>query len=378
MQIRFDDISIPAEKLNMVVEQNMNEIKRQYERRKRRNYLMRGAVAAVAALFIMAAFSANPAFAAKLPLIGHIFERVQDEQKYSGDFAGVAEPAADKNVSRSEGITITLSEIYCDPKAMYVSAMIESEEPFPEKVKESNMLEGDNIGYHMYLWIDQQEFDFMTPLPEDYVPSQWPGSEYEWTSLDLKGEYVDDHTYVGAMRVNFNEAPIAYYEVPEKFHWNLKVKHIANMYYEKDGAWEFETDVTVDKAKFDVVEINESVPNGDTIEKVTLTPYEVYIDYGYDETKVEEGYERADSIQSVILDGDGVQIQDTVGEFPRAMYNISRITMYFFETPSEEVHDAVYANIHGGVPREQLADYLEEISIRKIEVDLSEYTEDKE
>lgn len=373
MQIRFDDISVPTEKLNIVVEQNMSEIRRRYEKKKRRDYLVRGAVAAVVALFMVAVFTSDPTFAAKLPLIGHIFERVQDEQKYSGNFAEVAEPVTDKNVSQSEGITITLSEIYCDPKAMYISAMIESEEPFPEEVKESNMLEGDNIGYHMYLWIDQQELDFMTPLPEDYVPQQWPGEEYEWTSLDLKGEYLDDHTYVGAMRVNFNEAPIAYYEVPEEFHWKLKVNHIGNMYYEKDGAWEFETDVTVDTAKFDVVEVNESMPNGNTIEKVTLTPYEVYIDYGYDKTKIEEGYERIDSLQSVLLDGDGIQIQDTVGEFPRAMYNISKITIYYFATPTEEVHDEIYENIHGKVPQEQLADYLEEVSMGKIEVDLGEY-----
>ena len=47
MQIRFDDISVPTEKLNIVVEQNMSEIRRRYEKKKRRDYLVRGAVAVI-------------------------------------------------------------------------------------------------------------------------------------------------------------------------------------------------------------------------------------------------------------------------------------------------------------------------------------------
>ena len=35
------------------------------------------------------------------------------------------------------------------------------------------MLQGDDIGYHMYLDIEQ-EFDFMTP-PENYDEMEWPG-----------------------------------------------------------------------------------------------------------------------------------------------------------------------------------------------------------
>ena len=146
MQIRFDDISVPTEKLDQVVSQNMYDIKRQYKKRKHWNYLVKGTVAAAAALTVAGVCVSHPALAAKLPLIGHIFERVQEEQLYPGNFNEVAEPVREGNVSENQGITMTLSEIYSDSRSMYVSAMIESEEPFPEGVKDSNMLNGDDIG----------------------------------------------------------------------------------------------------------------------------------------------------------------------------------------------------------------------------------------
>lgn len=74
MQINFDDISVPTEKLDQVVRQNMYDIKRQYKKRKQWNYLVKGTVAAAVVLSAAGVFVSNPALAAKLPLIGHIFE----------------------------------------------------------------------------------------------------------------------------------------------------------------------------------------------------------------------------------------------------------------------------------------------------------------
>lgn len=374
MQIRFDEISVPTEKLDQVVSQNMYEIKRRYKKRKHWNYLVKGTVAAAVALSAAGVFVSNPALAAKLPLIGHIFERVQDEQVYPGNFDEVAEVVQEGNVSKDQGITMTLSEIYSDSSSLYVSAMIESEEPFPEGVKDSNMLNGDDIGYHMYLEIEQ-ELDFMTP-PAAYEEMEWPGEEFEWTPLDLKGEYVDDHTYVGAMRISYGEYPIAGFEVPDTFHWKLKVNKVTNLcdskeqHFSKEGTWEFETDVSVDQMEKKVVEVNESAPNGEVIEKVTKTPYETFIEYGYDESKVETGYERYDSVQSAILDADGKYIEDKAGSFPTTEYNLSKITIYYWKVPTEETHLEVQEKIHDETYEGQLADYLEKIAIRKIEIGL--------
>lgn len=367
MQIKFDDIVVPTEKLDQVVAQNMYDIKRRYKKRKHWNYLVKG-MAAAAALVITGVFAADPALAAKLPLIGHIFEKVQDDQMYPGNFDEVAEPVGAGNVSKSEGITMTLSEIYSDPKALYVSAMIESEEPFPEVVKESDMLEGQDIGYHMYLHIEQG-FDFMTP-PDIYEAWEWPGKEFEWTPLDLKGEYVDEHTFVGAMRISYELYPIAGFDIPDSFRWNLKVSSIENSCFSRTGIWEFETDVSVEQTEKKVVDVNQSAPNGDVIKSVTVTPYEVTMDYGYDESRVEPGYERFDSVQSVMLDADGKRIADKVGMFSPAGYNLSKITVYYFATPTDEVYTEIQEKLYDETFQNQLVGYLEEISVRKIEISL--------
>ncbi len=368
MQIKFDDIIVPTEKLDQVVAQNLYDIKRKYKKRKQWNYLIRGMAAAAIALAITGVFAANPALAAKLPLIGHIFEKVQDDQMYPGKFDEVAEPVSVGNVSESEGITMTLSEIYSDSRSMYVSAMIESEEPFPDQVKESNIVEGDEIGYHMYLSIEQ-EFDFMTP-PETYEAFEWPGEEYEWTSLDLKGEYVDEHTFVGAMRISYNEYPVAGYDVPDTFRWKLKVNGMENMYYSKAGTWEFETDVSVDRTGVKVIDVNQSAPNGEVIQSVTMTPYEVAIDYSYDESKVKPEYEKYDLLQSVMLDADGKLIVDKVGVFSPERYHLSEITIYYFEAPSDEVYTEIQEKLYDETLKDQLRNYLEEISVHKIVISL--------
>ena len=374
MQINFDDISVPTEKLDQVVRQNMYDIKRQYKKRKQWNYLVKGTVAAAVVLSAAGVFVSNPALAAKLPLIGHIFERVQNEQLYPGNYDEVAELVQEGNVSENQGITMTLSEIYSDSRAMYVSAMIESEEPFPEGVKDSNMLNGDDIGYPMYLEVEQ-ELDFMTP-PASYEEMEWPGKEFEWTALDLKGEYVDEHTYIGAMRISFDVYPIAGFEVPDTFHWKLRVSKVTNLceakeqHFSKEGTWEFETDVSVIQSKQDVYEVNKSAPNGEVIKKVTKTPYETVIEYGYDENKVEAGYERYDSVQSTILDADGRRIEDKVGSFSTTKYNLSKITIYYWASPTEEAHMEVQEKVYDEAEQDHLEDYLEEIAIRKIEIDL--------
>lgn len=106
-----------------------------------------------------------------MPLIGHIFEQVENNTSVKGDFSQVAETLtqstentadqkADKTVKNadskngntgidddsevpadgaytktSNGITVTLSEVYYNKNAMYIAMSLYSEEPFPEDIK---------------------------------------------------------------------------------------------------------------------------------------------------------------------------------------------------------------------------------------------------
>ena len=71
----------------------------------------------------------NPVLAAKIPLIGKIFEEVGDDATYSGDYAekktvltnedyGGKLDTSDYTVS-DQGITLTASEAYCDGYSIF-------------------------------------------------------------------------------------------------------------------------------------------------------------------------------------------------------------------------------------------------------------------
>ena len=80
----------------------------------------------------------NPVLAAKIPLIGKIFEKVEDDATYSGDYtdkitvltnedsAGNLD-TSDYTVS-DKGITLTASEVYCDGYSIFLAVNIESED----------------------------------------------------------------------------------------------------------------------------------------------------------------------------------------------------------------------------------------------------------
>lgn len=360
MQIKFDNISVPEEKLNQVVAQNLYDIKMQYKKKRQWGHLFRGMAAAAAILCAAGACFSNPALAAKLPLIGHIFEKVQDRMMFPGNFDEMSEPVTGGNVSESEGVTITLSEVYCDPRAMQVSAVIETKEPFPDKVKESNILYGEDIGYRMELEVEQ-EFDFMEPSGGEDEP--------EWLPIEMRGEYVDEYTFVGAIYVPFWVMPIAKYTVPDTFQWKLQVSGIQNQYYSKAGIWEFTADVTVDRSQMKVVEVNKPTPNGEIIRSVTMTPSEVCVDFVHDDSREIGSYEE---LQLVMLDADGRRINDKVGVFSAEEYNTSKITVYYFRAETDEEYMEVQEKIYDEAFQEQLVGYLEEIAVEKIEIDLVE------
>ena len=80
----------------------------------------------------------NPVLAAKIPLIGKIFEKVEDDAAYSGDYADKKTVLTNEdsvgNLDTSDytvsdkGITLTASETYCDGYSIFLTVNIESED----------------------------------------------------------------------------------------------------------------------------------------------------------------------------------------------------------------------------------------------------------
>ena len=194
-----------------------------------------GSVAAAVAVFFGVCIT-NPAFAAKVPLIGHVFESLGDSLGFAGDYgkyavtlgtdtskdgdtSGEITVDAEKNeteitgetVSPVEiagladiqnsafsqtvnGTTVTLSELYCNEKALYLSMLITTEDPFPETMIDQFGVPVINL--------------YGSTLKLSYNPQEKRNSEY------LDGQMIDEHTYAGVLRIDL-ENTLRWAEIDE-------------------------------------------------------------------------------------------------------------------------------------------------------------------
>ncbi|MDO5539534.1 MAG: DUF4179 domain-containing protein [Eubacteriales bacterium] len=188
---------------------------KQKDKRRLRSAFVRGAggLAAAAAVFSVVCIS-NPALAANIPLVGHIFEEIGSSLGFSGNYSKYVQPLTEENliaaseVSESEtvsetdgdaaapvsdsaysktvnGVTMTLSEVYCNDAALYLSLLIESEDVFPETFTDQMGKQSLNL-YDSY-----GEFSY--------------NSEKIYLSNYLDGKFVDDHTYAAVLRIDLQE-----------------------------------------------------------------------------------------------------------------------------------------------------------------------------
>lgn len=289
---------------------------------------------------------ANPALAAQIPLVGHVFEKIGGSLGYSGDYEKYVTPLqsetesepvsavvdhTDTSFSKTvDGVTVTLSEVYCNEYALNVGILIESEETFPETRL-------DQFGKYM-MYID--ETDIICSYNERNA----------LLGPKLEGELVDEHTFVGVMRMDLTYSGYvsedeSYIEIPDEFSVKISIPQIVGykaesetpkipqelwdeyhaglaehgldyddyesftdeekeldrqlmqeMYrkYEEmypgvmdrvndyenwwvDGPWEFEVDVQVNHEDTIVKEINDTDENGLGIASVTKTPFELAV-----------------------------------------------------------------------------------------------------
>ena len=284
MQINLNEIEIPRQELQDVVDRSMASIRKMHRKKRIWKSASRFGAAAASIAVIAGIFAANPALAENLPLIGHIFERVQDEQYYPGDYSSRGEQLTGTTVSESRGITVTLSEIMCSDESMNVSVIIESGETFPESVLSMNESSNRDYGTHFYLDADQQ----ISVSGQSLLDKQ-EGVE---DVLDANGEFTDDHTFIGMFRINFNLYPFADIDIPDQFTWDLTVNSIS--YFSDSsagltrltdaGEWNFSSEVVKQDLETRTVQVDKALPNGGVISDIRITPYEVTINYSYDES----------------------------------------------------------------------------------------------
>lgn len=374
MQVKFDEVLIPEEQLNRVVAESMDEIykgckkKKSYQRFLYRIAALIGIIILSGSLVILNA-SVLPVLAEKSSFFKKIFEKVQGESQYGGDY--------DKNAVQTDGITsettedlrFEFSEVVCTSQSMTYSIQITSQKGFPEEAMKESTNESDSEGKWMYL-VGTQSADFLKDTIEEENPDN---------IVSIKGHYEDEHTFIGTMRVDFNYYPFDGNEIPEHFIWSLKINSILYPNVETgvmeklltDGDLKFELYVDRQNLGEKIVKVNKVSPSGWKITDITLTPYEMIVNEEYDEANTQKGYEQADSIREIWTDADGRILHNKVGSFMIEGYNMSNVTVYYMPTPDEDsntiIMEYIYQENHTDA---EIQNYLEENCVSKQEISL--------
>lgn len=260
-----------------------------------------GAAAAVLIAGFVVCYS-NPVLASRIPFLNKIFERIEDNVPFSGDYSQKADPltqegtnintmvmeeqhaVSDKNTAANtngititdNGITITASEVYCDGLSVFLSAQIYAEQGG-----------FSNIPAHYVSNTNENSTDMMADML--YLRGDWKLSdESEWyplTAYSLEGKVIDDHTFAGMLKLDMNAQKIEQGNMTlqlSSIGWDdttiSNPDNIAEA-HRIDGNWNFNIPYHTDRESVKEIEVNRTA-NGFTVKKVFVSPYQVvtYID----------------------------------------------------------------------------------------------------
>lgn len=394
----------------------------------------KGLAAAAAILIIAFGFcAANPVLAAKIPVIGHLFEMLQEKVTYSGDYTGYAQPleegtkdtlpgreGEDGNAIYTRtvnGVTVTVSEVYCNQEALNLSLMIEGKEPFRDKIlvdqsgKQSlfldmesvfsfqpavyagnGNLEGSFIDDHTFagIWrLDLQEVLTDTTAIDDMArEAEGEGREFMITEETLK-QYgkpislpeqfsVDIHlkTIIGELAeqqsidwgMSTEELEALSDEEFQELHDRICAQYGIDQYpnalqnYWMDGPWDFTVPVKVNDTDNRTVIINDWNEEGTGLQSVTVTPFEIRI-------KMFSGENSGKDYFPVVLDADGKWMDPGDGDvssIPASGHDVSHIYVYLcdYQKYMDEIKGYRDQDNFRQILEEQ-ADYAKEVNLKE-------------
>ena len=295
------------------------------------------AVASTAAVLALSTgiLMANPVLASKIPIIGKIFERVEDNVTYSGEFKDNADiltsedEAANSNyVVENNDVKLTASEIYCDGYSVFLTA----------KIEVANGGLSDMMSNHAGRNTD------IAPINTMYTKGKWEapavGVSGELMNDYFEGEVIDDKTFVGIIKADLGNV------VSESGTFNLDLSFlgydsnenhpVANdddigLGHRFTGSWSLSIPYSVDATNTKLVDVGEKLENGFGIDKVLISPYQVvvYADVPYRADLTEEEFEEiwGDINKEMVANGnEPVKYEDVQNEkyyehFDMALYN---------------------------------------------------------
>ncbi|MDO4341034.1 MAG: DUF4179 domain-containing protein [Eubacteriales bacterium] len=233
--------------------------------------VLEGTAAALAIGFLVCV--TNPVMAKELPLVGGLFEQLQDNVSFFGNFAdratkleepekadtadmqgsdsavdtadtqntdSAADAADTQNTDNAvntadtqntnstadaaessdglytktqDGLTVTFSEVYANDQAIYLTMQLKSEEPFPD-----TMMDQTDTG------TEKPVINMLLNSYYDFLENQDESSGFN--DLNLEGMYQDEHTYSCIVRLDLASAAKDTSEYDERY--NAMVQSVYN------------------------------------------------------------------------------------------------------------------------------------------------------
>lgn len=288
MKDEFEKIPV-SEQLEACVQASLQQLKKEQKAKRYKN-----AIAAITAVAACAAFvvvcNVNPVWASKLPVIGQIFVKEEQNIGNKGNYSEnatslILEEESDNQqenspyIQTSNGITIRIPEVTYTKRALYLAVEISSEEGFSDNFIRSQSISDYALDYDILHFHATGKCDF------DENKYQVEGAE---------GHFSDPHNFNGIIRVDIGH--LSEQEVPEQFGFELNISNLwaevltdYSVTEEYEGEWNFHFDVALDSSKTQTVVVDDTNANSVGIDTVEKTPYEItasmLLPEGADKTK---------------------------------------------------------------------------------------------
>lgn len=258
----------------------------QIRRRRKDNMKKFGKIGKAAAASIAAAVIGigglgyfHPVLAAKIPLIGTIFEKVEDNVIYSGDYAKKGTVLTNEDhtgeldtsdyTASDKGVALTASEVYCDGYSIFLTVNVEAKEA-----------DFTHIPEH-YTGVNPADSRTAAGF---YIGGTWSvdGSSPERLENTFEGEVIDSHTFAGMLKINLAEKLTGSGELDLKINGlgydddtMLDSEEISASHW-TDGSWNLALPFEVNETEVKTIEVGEKKGNI-TLEDVVVSPYQVIV-----------------------------------------------------------------------------------------------------
>lgn len=266
---KYNEIAIPDNLDARIDEGIKNASLEKIKNKRRKKNKVIGTIAA--SLIAVATIGiVNPALATKIPIIKSVFETIEKNIYFPGNYSQYATSV--NETAYSNGVGITLSEILCDGQSLYVTYIVESEKPF----KYTSW--GDSGLMDMNQLITSEAYNKVDFTDEELDNSGFAG---------LEGKFIDENTFVGVQKYHLSSLKA---EIPEQFTFQTKINLIENYGVNADdislykwGTWAFKFPVVVDKSLRKVIDLSNQEIESDIVKvnSISITPFEMIVDVNY-------------------------------------------------------------------------------------------------